>query len=101
MISAKWRSMCRMKSMSFLIRSNMTRSKGGLSGWAKKRQAANTACRKGTRNGSDVGLGLAEALDAIAGLPQAALPQKIDPLEAFQDVAFDDETRGALKAFVL
>jgi hypothetical protein len=40
-------------------------------------------------------------LDAIAGLPEAALPQKIDALEAFENVAFDDQTGDALKTLVL
>jgi hypothetical protein len=79
----------------------MRRSGNRVAGWAKKRQAAETACRKGTRVDSDVGLRLAETLNAIAGLPQAALPQEVDALEAFQNVAFDDETGGALEAFVL
>jgi hypothetical protein len=50
---------------------------------------------------SDVGLGLAETLHAIAGLPEAALPEQINALKTLQDVAFDDETGDALKAFVL
>jgi hypothetical protein len=49
----------------------------------------------------DVGLGLPEALNAIAGFPLIALPEQVDPLETLQDVAFDDETGGALEAFVL
>jgi hypothetical protein len=49
----------------------------------------------------DVGLGLAEALDAIAGLPLATFPQDVDSLEALEDVAFDDEAGGALETFVL
>src|SRR5688572_11903754 len=101
MISAKCWSMCRIKSMSFLIRSNMMRSERKLAGWAKKRQAANTACREGTRVASDVGLGLAQTLHAIASLPEPTFPEQVDALEAFQDVTFDDETRGALQAFVL
>src|SRR5215203_3893307 len=101
MISAKWRSMCRMKSMSFLIRSNMTRRGQSWLGWAKKRQAAKTACQRGGNVRSNVGLGLAQTLHAIAGLPEAALLEQVDPLEALQDIAFDDETGGALKAFVL
>jgi hypothetical protein len=79
----------------------MMRSERGLAGWTKKRQAAKTACQKGMRVGSDVGLGLAETLHAIARLPEAAFPEQVDTLEAFQDVAFDDETGGALEAFVL
>jgi hypothetical protein len=51
--------------------------------------------------GSNVGLGLAEALHAVADLPLAALLEQIDALEALQDVAFDDEAGGALEAFVL
>jgi hypothetical protein len=70
-------------------------------GRTKKRQAARTACRKGATVESDVGLGLAETLHAIAGLPEAALLEQVDPLETLQDVAFDHETGDALKAFVL
>jgi hypothetical protein len=69
--------------------------------WAKKRQAAKTACRKGRKRKSDVGLRLAQALDAVARLPLVTLPEELDALEALQDVAFNDETRGALEAFVL
>jgi len=50
---------------------------------------------------SDVGLGLAEALNAIADLPLAALPENLDALEALEDVAFNDEAGGALETFVL
>jgi hypothetical protein len=79
----------------------MTRARTvGLS-WTKKRQAAETACRKGATVESDVGLGLAEALHAIAGLPEAALLEQINALETLQDIAFYDETGDALKAFVL
>jgi hypothetical protein len=52
-------------------------------------------------SGSDVGLRLAEAHDAVARLPLAAFPQNLDALEALEDVAFDDEAAGALEAFVL
>jgi hypothetical protein len=51
--------------------------------------------------GSNVGLGLAQALDAVAGLPLAALFEQIDALEALQNVALNDETVGTLEAFVL
>jgi hypothetical protein len=68
---------------------------------AIKRQAADTACRERARDDSDVGLGLAQTLNAIAGLPEAALAEEVYPLEAFKDVAFDDQTGGALKTFVL
>jgi hypothetical protein len=79
----------------------MTRARAVGLRWTKKRQAAETACRKGTRDGSDVGLGLAETLHAIAGLPEAALLEQINALETLQDIAFYDETGDALKAFVL
>jgi hypothetical protein len=68
---------------------------------AKKRQAAVTACQEGEGDGSDVGLGLAEAVDAVARLPLVALAQDFDALEALEDVAFDDEAGDALEAFVL
>jgi hypothetical protein len=50
---------------------------------------------------SDVGLGLAETLDAIARFPLTALFQQVDTLEALEDVAFDDDSGGTLKTFVL
>jgi hypothetical protein len=50
---------------------------------------------------SDVGLGLAETLDAVAGLPLAAFPKDFDALEALEDVAFHDEAGDALETFVL
>jgi hypothetical protein len=70
-------------------------------GGYKKGRQRKTACRKGESVSSDVGLGLAETLHAIAGLPLTALLEQIDALEALQDVALDDETRGTLEAFVL
>jgi hypothetical protein len=69
--------------------------------WAKKRQAA-VNCLPGKCDvGSDVRLGLAQTLHAVACLPLAALPEQIDSLEALEDVAFDDETGDALEALVL
>jgi hypothetical protein len=56
---------------------------------------------KGREQGSDFGLGLAETGDAIAGFPLTAFLEQVDAFEALQDVAFDDETGGALQAFVL
>jgi hypothetical protein len=67
----------------------------------KKGRQRNTACRKKGAPGSGVGFGLAQALDAVADLPLAALLQEVDALEAFEDVAFDDEAGDALEAFVL
>jgi len=52
-------------------------------------------------SGSDVGLGLAQALHAVAGLPLVALAEDLNALEALQDVAFDDEAGGPLETFVL
>jgi hypothetical protein len=51
--------------------------------------------------GSDVRLGLAETLDAVADFPLAAFLEDFDALEALQDVAFHDEAGDALEAFVL
>jgi hypothetical protein len=56
---------------------------------------------KGERECLNVGLGLAKALNAIARLPLTALFEQVDSLEAFEDVAFDDETGRALETFVL
>jgi hypothetical protein len=67
----------------------------------KKKAGSENCLPERERIGSDVGLGLAETLHAIARLPEAAFPEQVDTLEAFQDVAFDDETRDALQAFVL
>jgi hypothetical protein len=71
---------------------------------AQKRQAVrNTACLRLERvnNGLDVGLGLAQALDAVARFPLAALFEEIDALETLQDVAFDDDAAGTLETLML
>ena len=87
--------------MSFLIEIDHGRERREVSVGAKKRQAAKTACQKRKERDSDVGLGLAETLHAVAGLPLAALLEQVDALEALEDVAFDDEAGGALETFVL
>ena len=88
--------------MSFLIRSIMRAEEVRLRRDGKKKgRQRKLPAGKGRRLNSDVGLGLAETLHAIAGLPEAALLKQVDPLETLQDVAFDDETGDALKAFVL
>jgi hypothetical protein len=67
-----------------------------------KKKAGSVNCLpKRVEANSDVGLGLAEALDAVARLPLAALLEQIDALKALQNVAFDDEAGDALEAFVL
>jgi hypothetical protein len=48
-----------------------------------------------------VGGGLAETLNAVAFLPLAALAEKLDALEALEDVAFNDDSLGTLEAAVL
>ena len=95
--------MCKIKSMSFFARSIMGRTawNGDAAAGYKKGRQRKTACRGKGRDGSDVGLGLTETLDAIAGLPLATLLEDIHALKALQDVAFDDEAGGALEAFVL
>jgi hypothetical protein len=50
---------------------------------------------------SNVGLRLAQALHAIAGLPLAAFLEEIDAFEALQDVALNDDAAGALETLVL
>jgi hypothetical protein len=67
----------------------------------KKAGSENCLLEREKRVGSDVGLGLAEALDAVAGFPLAALFQQVHALEALEDVALNHDTRGALEAFVL
>jgi hypothetical protein len=51
--------------------------------------------------GSDVGLGFAQALNAVASLPLAALFKQVDALEALEDVAFLNDAADALQTFVL
>jgi hypothetical protein len=73
---------------------------GAKTGYKKGRQRK-TACQERASDGSDVGLGLPETGHAVAGFPLAALLEQVDALEALEDVAFHDETGGALEAFVL
>ena len=49
----------------------------------------------------DVGLGFAQTLDAIAFLPLSAFLEDFDAFKTLQNVALDDDTAGALEAFVL
>jgi len=51
--------------------------------------------------GSNVRLGLAEALHTVAFLPLATLLEDGDALEALEDIALHDETAGRLEAVVL
>jgi hypothetical protein len=67
----------------------------------KKKAGSKNCLPEGGGGKSDVRLGLAQALDAVARLPLVALAEQLDALEALQDVAFNDETGGALEAFVL
>jgi len=46
--------------------------------------------RKGETISLDVGFGLTQTLDTIAGLPLTTLLEQIDALEALQDVALND-----------
>jgi len=56
---------------------------------------------KEKRRSSDVGLGLAQTLDAIALLPLTAFLENIDALKALQNVALHDDAAGTLETFVL
>ena len=49
----------------------------------------------------DVGLGLAEALNAVARFPLTALFEQVDAFETLQYVALNDETADTLETFVL
>jgi hypothetical protein len=69
--------------------------------WAKKSRQLENCLPGKSRGGSDVGLGLAETLNAIASFPLAAFLEEVHALEAFEDVALNDETGSALEAFVL
>jgi hypothetical protein len=51
--------------------------------------------------GSNVGLGLAEALDAVALFPLAAFLEQFDALKTLQNIAFLYDTTETLKAFML
>ncbi len=67
-----------------------------------KKKAGRVICLPGSKKKrSDVRLGLAEALNAVARFPLAALFKQIEALETLQDVALDDDTAGTLEAFVL
>jgi hypothetical protein len=50
---------------------------------------------------SNVGLGLAQALNPVALFPRTALLEEIDAFETLQDVAFPNDTAWTLEAFVL
>jgi hypothetical protein len=49
----------------------------------------------------NVGLGLAQTLDAIAFLPLAALLEQGHALEALENIAFNDETAAGFETVVL
>jgi hypothetical protein len=71
-------------------------------GGGNKKGRQHEVCLQGKEEGrSNVGLGLAQTLHAVASLPLAALLEQIDALEALEDVAFHDEAGDALEAFVL
>jgi hypothetical protein len=55
----------------------------------------------GKRNKSDVGLGLAETLHAVALFPLAAFLEQFDALKTLQDIAFLYDTTETLQAFML
>jgi hypothetical protein len=67
----------------------------------KKKAGSGSCLPKGEETYSDVGLRLAQALDAVAGLPLAALPQEVNAFEALEDVAFNNETGDTLETFML
>jgi hypothetical protein len=54
-----------------------------------KKAGSGNCLPKTKRNRLDVGLGLAQTLHAIAGLPLAPLPEQVNALEALEDVAFN------------
>src|SRR3954454_21595907 len=51
--------------------------------------------------GLDVGLGLRQAEDLLAGLPLAALLEQLDPFETFQNVSFRGDGAGAFETAML
>jgi hypothetical protein len=68
----------------------------------QKGQAIETACPVEKVNvGLDVRLGLAETLHAVASLPEAAFLEQVNPLEALQYVALNDDATGTLETFML
>jgi hypothetical protein len=69
----------------------------------KKRQADEIGPAYKFMKVSDLDLweGLAQADDAVAFFPGSTLLQQLNPLEAFEDVTFDDEAAGTLETLVL
>jgi hypothetical protein len=58
---------------------------------AGKKKAGSVNCLPGKKSlDLDVGLGLAQALDAVARFPLATLLEQVHALEAFQDIALND-----------
>ncbi len=49
----------------------------------------------------NVGFGLAQTLDAVAGLPLTALLQDLNALETLENVAFNLDAAGGFKAGML
>jgi len=71
-------------------------------GRGQKKAGSESCLRKEERPAnSDVRLGLAETLNAIAGFPLATFAEDLDALEALQDVTLNNQTGDALEAFVL
>ncbi len=67
----------------------------------EKKAGSGGCLPKGERRDSDVGLGLAETLHAVSGLPLTTLFQEVNALEALEYVAFNDESGDSLEAFML
>jgi len=75
--------------------------RAGNLGNKKGRQSKLPARKENQETYSDVWLGLAQTLHAIAALPLSALFEEIDALEALQDVTFNDEAVGPLETLML
>jgi hypothetical protein len=75
-----------------------------LASFAQKRQVSEKpTCLKGMVPSVclDVRLGLADADDALAFFPLAALFENGDAFETLQDITFDDDAFGTLETVVL
>jgi len=85
----------------FFVRRGNLKMKSGCTGHKKGRSDEPTCLKNQPTNESNIRLGLAQTLNAVPRFPLTALLEQIDPLKAFQDVALQDDTGGALEAIVL
>jgi hypothetical protein len=68
---------------------------------AKKKAGLSGPALRKAKEVSNFRLGFAETLNAVSFFPLAALFEKLDTLEAFQNVTLHDDTASSLEAFML